>query len=74
MEKYSIRYIAVSYTHLDVYKRQVINSLISVAHANDVKVNVAVGGWSYSDGRECARVFENATNTCLLYTSGYGAS
>lgn len=41
----------------------VINSLISVAHANDVKVNVAVGGWSYSDGRECARVFENATNT-----------
>ena len=29
----------------------VINSLISVAHANDVKVNVAVGGWSYSDGR-----------------------
>lgn len=41
----------------------VINSLIKAAHANDVKVSVAVGGWSYSDGRECARVFENATNT-----------
>ncbi len=41
----------------------VINSLIAAAHANDVKVNLAVGGWSYSDGSLCAAVFEQATNT-----------
>lgn len=41
----------------------VINSLIVAAHAHDVKVNVAVGGWSYSDGSLCASVFEAATNT-----------
>jgi len=41
----------------------VINKLISAAHANDVKVHLAVGGWSYSDGSLCQYVFESATNT-----------
>ncbi len=41
----------------------VINSLISAAHANDTKVELAVGGWSYSDGSMCQYVFEQATNT-----------
>jgi len=41
----------------------VIESLIEAAHENQVKVSLAIGGWSYSDGRLCAEVFEKATDT-----------
>lgn len=42
---------------------KVITSLITAAHENDVKVCLAVGGWSYSDGSQCSTVFEAATDT-----------
>ncbi len=42
---------------------KVITGLIEAAHENDVKVCVALGGWSYSDGSLCATVFEAATDT-----------
>ena len=41
----------------------VIKSLITAAHNNDTKVEMAVGGWSYSDGTQCQYTFEKATNT-----------
>lgn len=41
----------------------VITNLIAAAHEKDVKVSLAIGGWSYSDGSLCADVFEEATDT-----------
>lgn len=41
----------------------VINSLIEAAHNSGTKVEMAVGGWSYSDGSLCQYAFEKATNT-----------
>lgn len=41
----------------------VINSLIKAAHNSGTKVEMAVGGWSYSDGSLCQYAFEKATNT-----------
>lgn len=46
----------------DLGNKQVVNKLISTAHNNDVKVLIAVGGWSYN-GVPLEDTFVQATNT-----------
>ena len=64
---------AVSYTHLDVYKRQVMESSIKFATViNEQMISTGKSGikgiylvWNMVDGREKTELYK----ACLLYTS-----
>ena len=58
--------LAVSYTHLDVYKRQVVYSLEYARDIGCKVVNMSLGFDVYDE--ELARYFEELCS-CLLYTS-----
>lgn len=40
-----------------------IQAMVNACNANNVVPVLSVGGWSYSDGRNCSEVFANNTNT-----------
>ena len=54
--------IPVSYTHLDVYKRQVLQCTIATGRPVGV-VTISISGYTLASGR---------SSTCLLYTSTAG--
>ena len=61
--------MAVSYTHLDVYKRQVTNYSITAGSSNDASVDVVTKGASARDHFMMANSEAAMVNICLLYTS-----
>ena len=54
---------AVSYTHLDVYKRQTVDCSYNSAYGT------IVSNWSYENGNFLYDATVPANTTCLLYTS-----
>ena len=59
-------YIPVSYTHLDVYKRQL---LISIKRMNDTKVLIEKIKEGIQEKKGKNIIIADLTNICLLYTS-----
>ena len=58
--------VAVSYTHLDVYKRQVYVSSVSVLEHAVCRVGKVTEAWPLEPHAELRGAY---TQTCLLYTS-----
>ena len=62
----------VSYTHLDVYKRQMYNKVAQLVRAGEdaVKVMINNGNYSFSAAvNGLTQIMNDVPYICLLYTS-----